>query len=115
MSQPTIGIGTSTAMAKPRPGRPARADPRAAPTALGGMRSPANTLPITTATSGFTKAYVLDRDDLDLYGRHVALDFVARIERGIALRTAKTEAERKAIQARIEKELAALKAKAGTP
>lgn len=25
------------------------------------------------------EAYVLDRDDLDLYGRHVALDFVARI------------------------------------
>ena len=25
------------------------------------------------------EAYVLDRDDLDIYGRHVALDFVARI------------------------------------
>ncbi len=25
------------------------------------------------------EAYVLDRDDLDLYGAHVGLDFVARI------------------------------------
>jgi riboflavin kinase/FMN adenylyltransferase len=52
-------------------------------TRAGGTRMPAaisiGTNPTFGGTSRRVEAYVLDRDDLELYGEHVAVDFLARL------------------------------------